>query len=89
MGNFTSIEAEFNRRLAPQANAIMQSPQNAANPQLAQNQINDLIKKTLFEMRKERMQALCDITGRNLICYMGRRSFRQNLHQTMVGNIHS
>lgn len=70
MGNFTSIEAEFNRRLAPQANAIMQSPQNAANPQLAQNQINDLIQKTLFEMRKERMQALCDITGRNLICYI-------------------
>jgi hypothetical protein len=41
MDNFTSIEAEFNRRLAPQANAIMQSPQNAANPQLAQNQISN------------------------------------------------
>lgn len=70
MGNYTSIEAEFNNRLAPQANSIMESQQNAANPQLVQNQIHDLIQKTLFEIRKEKMQALCGITDRNLICYI-------------------
>ncbi len=70
MGNFTSIEAEFNSRLTPQVNVIMQSPQTVNNPQLVQNQIHDLISSTLLQMRIEKMHALCDITGRNLICYI-------------------
>lgn len=63
MGNFTSIEQEFNSRIAPEVNRIMQSQANGANPQNVQNMINDLIKKTLFEMRREKMQSLCSITN--------------------------
>lgn len=70
MGNFTSIEQEFNTRITPEVNKIMQSQANGANPQNVQNMINDLIQKTLFEMRREKMQSLCSITNRNLICYI-------------------
>lgn len=70
MGNFTSIEQEFNTRIAPEVNSILQSQSGSANPQNVQNQINELFKNTLFNMRKEKMQALCEITGRNLICYI-------------------
>ena len=70
MGNFTTVEQEFNSRIAPEANRILQTQTNPANPQATQNQINDLIQNTLFTMRKEKMQSLCDITGRNLICYI-------------------
>ena len=70
MGNFTSIEQEFNTRINPEINRIMQLQPNNANPQNVQNKINELIQSTLFEMRKEKMQELCSITGRNLICYI-------------------
>ena len=70
MGNFTSIEAEFNKRIAPQVNVMLQSQQNGANPQQVQTQINDLMQKTLFAMRQEKMQDVYNITGRNIICYI-------------------
>lgn len=70
MGNFTSIEQEFNIRIAPEVDRILKSQTNNKNPQATQNQINDLIQNTLFKMRNERMQTLCNVTGRNLICYI-------------------
>lgn len=70
MGNFTSIEQEFNSRITPEVNIVVQSPINNADPQSIQNKINDIIQNTLFEMRKEKMLGLCSITGRNLICYI-------------------
>ena len=70
MGNFTSVDQEFNNRIAPEVNKILQAQSSPVNPQATQNQINELIQKTLSEMRKEKMQALCAITGRNLICYI-------------------
>lgn len=70
MGNFTSIEQEFNVRIAPEVDRILKSQTNNKNPQATQNQINDLIQNTLFKMRNERMQTLCNVTGRNLICYI-------------------
>ena len=70
MGNFTSIEQEFNTRITPEVNRILQAQPGSANPQATQNQINEIIQKTLFDMRKEKMQDLCSITRRNLICYI-------------------
>lgn len=70
MGNYTSIEQDFNSRIATEAKQLILAQSNGANPQNVQNQINELISKTLLEMRKERMQALCAITNRNLICYI-------------------
>lgn len=70
MGNYTSIEQDFNSRIATEAKQLILAQSNAANPQNVQNQINELISKTLLEMRKERMKALCAITNRNLICYI-------------------
>lgn len=71
-GNFTSIEQEFNNRFTPEADKIMKSLASlgSPNPQEAHNKINELIHKTLFEMRREKMEALCEKTGRNLICYV-------------------
>ena len=70
MGNFTSIETEFNNRVSPQVNTLLQGQQNGANPQIIQNQINDIVQQTLFAMRQEKMQDVCTITGRNIICYI-------------------
>jgi len=70
MGNFTSIETEFNKRVSPQVNTLLQGQQNGANPQIIQNQINEIVQQTLFAMRQEKMQDVCTITGRNIICYI-------------------
>ena len=69
MGNYTSVEQEFNARFTPEAEKIIQSLANTPNPQIIQNKINELTYATLFEMRKEKMKKLCDKTHRNLICY--------------------
>lgn len=70
MGNFTSIEQEFDSRISPIISQLINSQQNTSNPQGLQNRINSEIKKVLLEMRKEKMKALCSITHRNLICYI-------------------
>ena len=58
MGNFTSIEQEFDSRISPIISQLINSQQNTSNSQGLQNRINSEIKKVLLEMRKEKMQAL-------------------------------
>lgn len=70
MGNFTSIETEFTGRISTGISTILTNPRLQGNQQATQNKINELIQKTLLEMRIEKMQALCAITQRNLICYI-------------------
>ena len=66
MGNFTSIEQEFNTRITPEINRIMQSQSNNTNPQNIQNIRNNVVQNTLFEMREQKMQERCSITGGDL-----------------------
>lgn len=69
MGNYTSIEQEYITRINPKVDNIIKSATNGISQSVIQNKVNDVIQSTLFEMRKEKMQALCSITNRNLICY--------------------
>ena len=70
MGNFTSIEAEFNKRVNVEIGKILMDPTVNGNPQAMQNKINEQIQKTLLAMRIEKMQALHKKTNRNIICYV-------------------
>ena len=70
MGNFTSIEAEFNKRVNAEIGKILTNPTVNGNPQATQNKINEQIQKTLLAMRIEKMQALHKKTNRNIICYV-------------------
>lgn len=69
MGNYTSIEQEFSKKVEPRIKVLIESQPNSANNPLRQQQLNQIISETLMQMRKEKMQTLCNITGRNLICY--------------------
>lgn len=69
MGNFTDIERELNERIKPICDELMRSAQ-LVNPQQLQNTINQTIQDELAKMRFEKMQAVCKITNRNLICYV-------------------
>ncbi len=68
MGNFTDTEKEFNRRCEPIVNRILQGAY-AISPQL-QNRVNQAIQDELAKMRFEKMQEICKVTDRNLICYV-------------------
>lgn len=70
MGNYTSIEKEFNTRIDASLKELFASQPDANNSPNIQQQANALINKTLLEMRKEKMQSVCSITHRNLICYI-------------------
>jgi len=70
LGNFTSIEQEFNNTVEPQIAALFASQPNAANNPAVKQKANNIIYKTLLDMRKEKMQAVYKITNRNLICYI-------------------
>ena len=70
MGNFTSIDSDFNNRINPKIVSILNDPTLKGNTQATQDKINGIIQNTLLEMRIEKMQALCGITNRNLICYI-------------------
>lgn len=70
MGNFTSIEEEFKSRCIPKIGKIVKSPSSSGNQKFFQSQIDDLLRSTLFDMRKEKMLKLSLITNRNLICYI-------------------
>ena len=69
MGNYTSIESEFNNRVTPEIDAFLKSQPSNIAPGLIQNQISNISQRVLGEMRIEKMQELCETTGRNLICY--------------------
>ena len=70
MGNFTSIEKEFNTLVEPQINKLINTQGQNVNPQAVQNKVNEIIQKTLLDMRIAKMKELCDVTHRNLICYI-------------------
>lgn len=68
MGNFTDTEKDFNKRIEPIVKRILVgSP--VITPQL-QGDINKAIQDELANMRFEKMQEICSITNRNLICYV-------------------
>ena len=69
MGNYTSIEKEFNALFEPQINQLINTQGQNANPQAVQNSVNEIIQKTLLDMRIDKMKELCEVTHRNLICY--------------------
>lgn len=70
MDNFTSIETDFQNRISPQINTLLNNQQNGTNPELIQKQINEITQQTLFTMRQEKMKNISDITGRNTISYI-------------------
>lgn len=70
MGNFTSIESEFDLRVKPEIANCIQSQSQNSNPQVIQNKINEVIQRVLLEMRIEKMRDLYNYTHRNVICYI-------------------
>lgn len=67
MGNFTDIEREFGNLVQKKFEDILNQKNN---PQEQQNLINEAINSTLLELRISKMTAVCNITKRNLICYV-------------------
>lgn len=45
MGNFTSIEKEFNALVEPQINQFINTQGQNTNPQAIQNKVNEIIQK--------------------------------------------
>ena len=70
MGNFTDIEREFNEKLNQEILKILNDPQFQNNQQLINQKIDEQIDSILREMRFSKMQQLCNVTNRNLICYI-------------------
>ena len=70
MGNYTDIEQEFNTLVNPKIETILQGAGQTNNQQIIKNQIDGAIRETLTEMRNIKMQEVCKLTGRNLICYI-------------------
>ena len=70
MGNFTDIEREFNEKLNNELLNILNNPQFQNNQQLIKQKIDEQIDSILREMRFSKMQELCNVTNRNLICYI-------------------
>jgi ClpP class serine protease len=68
MGNFTDIEKEFNSRIEPIINKILSN--HTVITQQLQNNVTQTIQDELAKMRFEKMQTVCNITNRNLICYV-------------------
>lgn len=70
MGNFTSIESDYNSRISPIINNIISKKASNMDEQAIKNQIAAAIQETLLKMRIEKMRDLVDITHRNIICYI-------------------
>lgn len=70
MGNFTDIEKQFNIRIEPIIANLTASPTVMMNPQKVQADIDQAIQNELAKFRFEKMAAITNITGRNLICYV-------------------
>lgn len=68
MGNFTDIEKQFNKRVEPIINDL--TGRGIINPAKTQADIEYAIQNELTKFRLEKMQEICDLTGRNLICYV-------------------
>lgn len=68
MGNYTDIEREFNKMIQPRINGLF--TKMYMNPQEQQNLLNETLSSTLLELRLAKMKLVCDITNRNLICYV-------------------
>ena len=70
MGNYTSVEQEFVLQLNSKISKLMQQSNIVGNADKINSDIRNLRIQLLSHMRKEKMQAVCNITGRNLICYV-------------------
>jgi len=67
MGNYTQIEKEFGNRIQHKLNFVLQKQ---LPPNQIQNELNQLLQTELALFRFEKMQNVCKITNRNLICYV-------------------
>lgn len=71
MSNYTTIEKEFNSIMESKiSNFFSDLNINELSTQQVQNQIDQLTNETLENMRMDKMQELCSVTNRNLICYI-------------------
>lgn len=71
MGNYSEIELEYNSELNKRINNIVNVCKNKGyNDQQINNEIGNEIRTILFSMRKKKMEELCAMTNRNLICYV-------------------
>lgn len=68
MGNYTDIDNEFNARWQDKLKLLSNS--QIINPAQLQNEINLHLQLELAKFRFEKIKAVCDISGRNTICYI-------------------
>ena len=71
MGNYTSIENEFNLTVNSQiAKVLAEASENGYSNQDIHDRINGIVNSTLLDMRMKKMREVCEVTNRNLICYI-------------------
>lgn len=71
MGNYTDIEKEFTQLVQPEIDKILKNGNmGSIDPAQIQNNINQTINAVLLKIRISKMQKICEITDRNLICYV-------------------
>lgn len=68
MGNFTTVQQQFNNRVNPKINAYIQLQANNGQP-VDKNRIVQLKENELQQMRKDFLNDLYVYTNRNVICY--------------------
>lgn len=71
MGNYTSIENEFNSIVNSQIPKVLaEAKEKGYSDQDIHNRINEIVNSTLLDMRMKKMREVCEVTDRNLICYI-------------------
>lgn len=68
MGNFTEIEKRLNLSIQPRVDALLKTM--PANTPQFQNELNQIIHSELANIRFGFMRDICNITNRNVICYV-------------------
>lgn len=70
MGDFTKIEKEFNSIVTPKIQQAAKNPTFTIAPAQMQNEINNILRRESTLFRFQKMKDVCEITKRNLICYV-------------------
>lgn len=70
MGNFTQVENDFNIQAKDAVDKLLtERLELKSNNDALQREITKQFSQILLNMRMVKMQELCNVTGRNLICY--------------------
>lgn len=70
MGNSTQVENDFNLQAKESVDKLLvERPELKNNNDALQREITKQFSQILLNMRMAKMQELCNVTGRNLICY--------------------